>query len=94
MARYGGKWWHWAALAAALVLAGCTCWWCGHALEPDYGRSVANNTAQQLVNPQAGSQAIVAAPGLTPRAGQNTLEKYEKTFKAEEKKGQELKLTQ
>ncbi len=75
MERRGWQWLGWgAALAAALVLAGCgSCWWrCGNALEADYGRSVTNNVAQQIVNPQAGREVVIST-GLTPKAGANAL---------------------
>jgi hypothetical protein len=68
-------------LCLAAGLAGC----CGpSALQADYGRSVSNNFAQQVVNPQAGLETAPAA-GLTPTASTNLYGKYEKTFKAEEK---------
>ncbi len=68
-------------LAALLSLGGC----CPpSALEADYGRSVTNNLAQQVVNPTAGQETAPAA-GLVPGAGPNLYGKYEKTFKAEEK---------
>ena len=96
MARHGYKWLGWgAALAAALLLMGCgSCWWqCGDGrLEADYGRSVTNNIAQQIVNPQAG-QEVVISTGLTPKGGAGAMEKYDKSFKAEEKKAAESKLT-
>jgi hypothetical protein len=57
---------------------------CGpSALEMDYGRSVRNNIAQQLVNPQAGLEARPST-GLDPRAGQNVMERYDKSFKEKE----------
>lgn len=64
-------------------LAGCSC---PSAIQADYGRSVTNNLAQQVVNPQAGLETAPAA-GLTPTASVNVYGKYEKTFKAEEGKG-------
>jgi hypothetical protein len=64
-------------------LAGC----CGpSAIQADYGRSVTNNLAQQVVNPQAGLETAPAA-GLTPSASTNLYGKYEQGFKAEEGKG-------
>lgn len=55
------------------------------ALEEDYGRSVRNNMVQQIINPQA---ALDTSPvtGLPPDAGVNLFDKYEKSFKPEEKK--------
>lgn len=64
------------------LLGGC----CGPStVAQDYGRSVTNNLAQQVVNPEAGLETAPAA-GLTPDAGTNLYGKYEKTFKAEEGK--------
>ena len=75
------------ALGALLWLAGC---YTGAPIaEADYGRSVTNNVAQQVVNPRA-SQDLTPAVGLAPKTEQNVLDKYDKSFKAEEKKGQEL----
>ena len=75
----------WLALGLLLSLMawlmGCAC---PSAVQEDYGRSVTNNTAQMVVNPQAGLETAPAA-GLTPTAGTNLYGKYEKTFKAEEK---------
>ena len=73
---------------ALLMLAGC------HppsALEMDYGNSVRNNIAQQVVNPQAGFNPKPAV-GLSPQAAANEMEKYDKTFKGEDKKALEMKL--
>jgi hypothetical protein len=68
-------------LCLGMGLAGC----CGPStIQADYGRSVTNNLAQQVVNPQAGLETAPAA-GLTPTAGTSLYGKYEKTFKAEEK---------
>ena len=69
-------------LILCLGLAGC----CSSAIQADYGRSVTNNLAQQVVNPQAGLETAPAA-GLTPSASTNLYGKYEKGFKAEEGKG-------
>jgi hypothetical protein len=66
-----------------LLAMACFCMWgcCGpSALEEDYGRSVANNIAQQLVNPQAGLHPRPAV-GLPPIAGVNEMERYDKSFK-------------
>ncbi len=63
------------------------------ALELDYGNSVRNNIAQQVVNPRAGYEPAPAV-GLTPQAAANELDKYNKSFKTEEKKTLEMKLSQ
>jgi hypothetical protein len=75
--------------AALLMLAGC---YPPSALEMDYGNSVRSNIAQQVVNPQAGFDPKPAV-GLSPQAAANTQEKYDKSFKADEKKALEMKLT-
>jgi len=70
----------WTALGLGLVWL----WGCGpSALEMDYGRSVRNNIAQQLVNPQAGVEPTLTT-GLDPKAGVNVLERYDKSFKEKE----------
>jgi hypothetical protein len=61
-------------------------------LEQDYGRSVNNNLAQQVVNPRAGLDPSPAV-GLSPTAAANQMERYHKSFKSEEKKTLEMKLT-
>jgi hypothetical protein len=70
-------------------------WVCGcyppSALTLDYGNSVRNNIAQQVVNPRAGYEPTPAV-GLTPQATANELDKYNKSFKSEEKKNLEMKL--
>jgi hypothetical protein len=77
------------ALGVALLwLAGC---YPPSALEMDYGNSVRNNIAQQVVNPQAGFNPKPAV-GLPPQAARNEMEKYDKSFKADEKKALEMKL--
>ena len=77
------------ALGVALLgLAGC---YPPSALEMDYGNSVRNNIAQQVVNPKAGFNPKPAV-GLPPQAAANEQEKYDKSFKAEEKKSLEMKL--
>lgn len=63
------------------------------ALELDYGNSVRNNIAQQVVNPRAGDEPAPAV-GLNPQAAANELDKYNKSFKTEEKKTLEMKLSQ
>ena len=70
------------ALGLALLgLAGC---YPPSALEMDYGNSVRNNLAQQVVNPQAGFNPKPAV-GLSPQAGANEMERYDKAFKEEPK---------
>jgi hypothetical protein len=61
-------------------------------LEQDYGRSVHNNLAQQVVNPRAAMDSSPAL-GLSPTAAANQMERYNKSFKGEEKKTLEMKLT-
>ena len=61
-------------------------------LELDYGRSVRHNLVQQLVNPRAGLEPAPAV-GLPPQAAANEMERYDKTFKGEEKAATLLKLT-
>ena len=73
---------------ALLTLAGC---YPPSALEMDYGNSVRNNIAQQVVNPRAGFNPKPAV-GLPPQAAANEMEKYDKTFKGEDKKALEMKL--
>ena len=77
------------ALGVALLgLAGC---FPPSALDMDYGNSVRNNVAQQVVNPRAGFNPKPAV-GLPPQAAANEMEKYDKTFKGEDKKALEMKL--
>ncbi len=79
------------ALGLALLwLTGC---FPPSALEQDFGHSVRHNMAQQIVNPQAGFDSRPAA-GLSPQAAASEMEKYNKSFKAEEKKTLEMKLSQ
>ena len=61
-------------------------------IEQDYGRSVRNNQAQQVVNPRAALDPSPAV-GLSPTAAANEMDRYNKSFKGEEKKGLEMKLT-
>jgi hypothetical protein len=70
------------ALGLSLMLWGCAPW---PNLQRDYGRSVHNNLAQQLVHPQAGLQGEHPAVGLPPKAGEAEMERYDKSFKGEEK---------
>jgi type IV pilus biogenesis protein CpaD/CtpE len=72
-----------------LALGGCAG---PSALEEDYGRSVRNNIVQQLVNPRAGLDTTPAT-GMAPKAAANSIDTYDKSFKTEEKKQVELKLT-
>ena len=77
------------ALGLALLgLAGC---YPPSALEMDYGNSVRNNMAQQVVNPQAGFNSKPAV-GLAPQAAAGVQDRYDKSFKADEKKSLEMKL--
>jgi hypothetical protein len=80
---------------ATLFLMAGLAWGCcaPSALERDYGRSVTNNLAQQVVNPQAGLETAPAA-GLVPRAGTNLYGKYEKGFAVEEPKAALQLITQ
>jgi len=84
-----------AVLAVPLALALWSLYGCcePNTLQHDYGRSVHNNLAQQILNPQAG-QDLTPAVGLDPKAGQNEMDKYDKSFKAEEKQQQFKLLTQ
>jgi len=77
------------ALAGWLLLGLLGC--CGHHTQLDYGRSVANNMAAQVVNPEAGVVAQVGV-GQSPEAAANAYGKYNKSFTPEEKKPL-LKLT-
>ena len=75
---------------ALLGLAGC---YPPSALEMDYGNSTRSNIAQQVVNPQAGFNPKPAV-GLPPYAAAGEQEKYDKSFKAEEKKQLEYQIKQ
>ncbi len=57
----------------------------------DYGRSVTHNLASQIVDPTAG-QTVYVSRGQSPDAAVNAYEKYNKSFKPEEKK-QQYKIT-
>jgi hypothetical protein len=61
-------------------LQGC----CGHNTELDYGNSVNNNLASQIVDPKAG-EAVYVSRGQAPDAAVNAYEKYNKSFKPGEK---------
>ena len=78
-----------------LCLAG-VCWLGGcyppNALEQDYGNAVRSNVAQSILNPRAGLNDTPAA-GLSPTAALNAKEHYDKTFKGEEKKPAEMKIS-
>jgi hypothetical protein len=77
------------ALGVTLLwLAGC---YPPNALELDYGNSVRNNIAQQVVNPRAGFKPEPGV-GLPPQAARNEMDKYDKSFKGDEKKALEMKL--
>ncbi len=73
---------------ALLGLAGC---YPPSALEMDYGNSVRNNTAQQVVNPQAGFNPKPAV-GLPPQAAVGEMEKYDKSFIPDKTEKKELKI--
>jgi hypothetical protein len=81
----------WRGLALAVALLGVAGCYPPSALEMDYGNSVRNNIAQQVVNPGAGFNPKPAV-GLPPQAAVNEMEKYIKTFKGEERKALEMKL--
>jgi hypothetical protein len=73
-------------LGVPLVVALVTLYGCAPTtLEQDYGRSVQNNIAQQRLQPQAG-QDLTATVGQSPKAAAYTMDRYDKSFKAEEKK--------
>ena len=74
---------------ALLMLAGC---YPPSALEMDYGNSVRNNIAQQVVNPNAGFNPKPAV-GLPPQAAAGEMEKYDKSFKSEEKKSLQMQMS-
>jgi hypothetical protein len=81
------------ALRLIVGLALLCLWGCypPSALELDYGNSVRNNIAQQVVNPRAGFEPAPAV-GLNSQAAVNELDKYNKSFKGERKKNLEMKL--
>jgi hypothetical protein len=68
------------ALGVALLgVAGC---FPPSALDMDYGNSVRNNMAQQVINPRAGFNPKPAV-GLSPHAAEGEMGKYDKSFKPE-----------
>ena len=70
------------ALGVALLgLAGC---YPPSALEMDYGNSVRNNIAQQVVNPRAGFNPKPVV-GLSPRAAEGEMRRYDASFAPPEK---------
>jgi hypothetical protein len=72
------------ALGAALLwMIGC---YPPNALELDYGNSVHNNIAQQVVNPNAGLNPTPPV-GLSPQAAAEVMNGYDKSFSPEEQKG-------
>jgi hypothetical protein len=80
-------------LAGVLWLVVCNTWSSRHrpdALERDYGNSVRSNLAQSILNPRAGLNDTPAV-GLGPNASLNAMERYDKSFKGEEKKSTEMK---
>jgi len=80
-------------LPVLLCLAGCANWslFGLTAVEQDRGSAVRNEIAQSVLNPRAG-QTEAVAPGLSGTASVNSLEKYDKSFKSEDKKPMELKI--
>jgi hypothetical protein len=75
------------ALGLALFwLAGC---YPPSAVEQDWGNSVHNNFAQQVLNPQAGLNTTPAV-GLPPQAAVGEMENYNKSFSAESQKEKQL----
>jgi hypothetical protein len=58
----------------------------------DYGNSVRNNVAQQVVNPQAGFNPKPAL-GLSPQAAANEMDRYDESFKKERKLEKQLETT-
>ncbi len=73
-----------AFIGLALVLVWLTGCLSPDVLAKDYGTSVQNNIAQQVLNPQAG---LLDTPttGLYPKAGVLETEQYIKTFAGEKK---------
>lgn len=69
---------------ALLWLTGC---YPPSAVERDWGNSVRNNIAQQVLNPQAGLNPAPAV-GLSPQAAVNEMDNYNNSFMPEKQKGQ------
>jgi len=82
----------WRRLALGAALLGLTGCFPPSALDMDYGNSVRNNIAQQVVNPAAGFNPKPAL-GLSPQAAANEQENYDSTFKKEEKKKLDYQIT-
>jgi hypothetical protein len=78
-------------LALGLVLLGLAGCFPPSALEMDYGNSVRNNIAQQVVNPAAGFNPKPTV-GMSPQAASNSQERYDKSFKEEPKKQLEYQM--
>jgi hypothetical protein len=78
-------------LAGVCWLGGCSMYG-PSALEQDYGNSVRSNVAQSILNPRAGLKDAPAV-GLSPTASVNVMEHYDKSFKGEEKKPAEMKIS-
>ena len=72
-------------LALGVVLLGLAGCYPPSALEMDYGNSVRNNIAQQVVNPRAGFNPKPAV-GLSPQAAEGEMDRYNQTFKEPPKK--------
>jgi len=68
-------------IVGLLLFGGC---YGPSSLDRDYGRAVHNNMAQAIVNPAAGLNPLPAV-GQVPKAAANTMDRYERTFKGEEK---------
>ena len=71
-------------LTLGLALLGLTGCYPPSALEMDYGNSIRNNIAQQVVNPQAGFNPKPAV-GLPPRAAEGEMRRYDASFAPAEK---------
>jgi hypothetical protein len=77
----------WLALGVVLLwLAGC---YPPSAVEQNWGKSVHNNIAQQVLNPEAGLNPTPAV-GLPPQAAVNEMENYNKSFSPESQKSPQL----
>lgn len=83
--------WRRLALGVALLwLAGC---YGPSALQMDYGQSVRNDIAQQVLNPRAGLNQRPAV-GLPPQAAANEMANYDKSFSYEDQqlRAQQMKM--